>query len=305
MLRFQFWVNLKIAFRSFTTAKTSASRLAQNQAIAAARGAEFILTLNPDLRLTPSFLRNAIAAAGSDPNAGSVCGKLLAMNSDFEIPGSPVFDSTGIYMTPNLRHLDRGSHIADHGQYERLEYVFGGTGAACLYLRRMIDDISVMGEFFDPDFFAYREDADVAWRAQLLGWKCLYTPLAVAYHVRSVVPENRASLPAVINMHSVKNRWLLRIKNVTGDLYRRHWLSITARDVIVIGGCLLREFASLRAFLLVFKCWSRAWAKRREIMQRRRATDAYIAGWFSFEPVSYSAPPLDTAQLQGENIATR
>ena len=102
------------------------------------------------------------------------------MNSDFEAPARPVFDSTGIYMTPNLRHLDRGSRIPDKGQYDRSEYVFGGTGAACLYRRAMIDDISIRNEFFDADFFAYREDADVAWRAQLLGWRCLYNPLAVA-----------------------------------------------------------------------------------------------------------------------------
>ncbi|MBV8550852.1 MAG: glycosyltransferase family 2 protein [Acidobacteriaceae bacterium] len=276
----------------------------QNQAIAAVPDAEFILTLNPDLRLTPSFVTNLVAAAEADPSAGSICGKLLAMSPDFEIPSAKVFDSTGIYMTPNLRHLDRGSRIPDQGQYDRFEYVFGGTGAACLYRRKMIEDISVAGEFFDSDFFAYREDADVAWRAQLLGWKCLYTPLALGYHVRSVVPENRSSLPAVINMHSVKNRWLLRIKNMTGDLYRRYWRAITVRDAIVIGGCLLREFTSLRAFLIVFKCWNRTWAKRREIMQRRRATDVYIASWFSFEPVSYAAENSAAISMQRENPAT-
>ena len=91
----------------------------------------------------------------------------------------------------------------------------------------MIDDISIQGEFFDPDFFVYREDADVAWRAQLMGWRCLYTPLARGYHVRNVLPGNRRALPPEINMHSVKNRFLMRIKNMTPDLYRRNWLSIT------------------------------------------------------------------------------
>jgi GT2 family glycosyltransferase len=67
----------------------------------------------------------------------------------------------------------------------------------------------------------YREDADVAWRAQLLGWRCIYTPHARGYHVRNVLPGNRRALPPVINMHSVKNRFLMRMKNITGDLYRR------------------------------------------------------------------------------------
>jgi GT2 family glycosyltransferase len=206
------------------------------------------------------------------------------MSLDFEPLAQPVFDSTGIYFTPNQRHFDRGSREPDHGQYERPEYVFGATGAACLYRRAMIDDISIDGEFFDPDFFAYREDADVAWRAQLLGWKCLYTPLARAYHVRVVLPANRRSLPAVINMHSVKNRWLLRIKNMTGPLYRRYWLAITWRDAVVVAGCLLREFSSLRAFVLLARAWPRAWKKRRIIMQRRRATDDSLSVWFRSRP---------------------
>ena len=107
----------------------------------------------------------------------------------------------------------------------------------------MIDDISIDGEFFDPDFFAYREDADVAWRAQLLGWRCIYAPTAVGWHVRSVVPGERRSITPAINMHSVKNRFLMRIKNATPGLYRRCWLPMTARDLTVIAGCLLRGTA--------------------------------------------------------------
>jgi GT2 family glycosyltransferase len=144
----------------------------------------------------------------------------------------------------------------------------------------MIEEISIEGEFFDSDFFAYREDADVAWRAQLAGWKCLYTPLAVAYHVRSVLPSNRSSVSAVLNMHSVKNRWLLRIKNMTAGVYKRYWLPITMRDLLVIGGCLLREWTSLRAFWLVFRNLRSTLAKRRAVMQLRRVSDEQMVGWF-------------------------
>jgi len=255
----------------------------QNQAMALTK-ADWILTLNPDTRLARDFLGRLVEAGEADPSAGSVCGKLLAMSPDFEPLSEPVFDSTGIYFTPNQRHFDRGSRQPDRGQYERAEYVFGATGAACLYRRTMIEDISIDGEFFDPDFFAYREDADVAWRAQLLGWKCLYTPLAHAYHVRSVLPENRRSVSPIVNMHSVKNRWLLRIKNMTGPLYRRYWFAITWRDLLVVAGCLLREFSSLRAFVLLARAWPRAWKKRRIIMRRRRATDDALFGWFRSTP---------------------
>lgn len=261
----------------------------QNQAIALT-GADWILTLNPDVRLQPDFVSALVSAGEADASAGSVCGKLLAMSEDCAIPAEPVFDSTGICFTPNLRHFDRGSRQPDRGQYDEREYVFGATGAAALYRREMIRDVSIDGEFFDADFFAYREDADLAWRAQLLGWRCLYEPSAVAHHVRRVLPSNRRSLPAIINMHSVKNRFLMRIKNMTADLYRRHWAAITARDLLVIGACLTRELTSFRAFPLILGQSRRTWAKRREIMRRRRTPDEYMAAWFSDRAVSFPAP---------------
>jgi GT2 family glycosyltransferase len=263
---------------------------AQNQAIRLSRG-DWILCLNPDMLLTPNFTEALLQAARLDPQVGTVCGKLLTMTADFALPLKPVVDSTGMYFTPMLRHLDRGSQEPDNGHFLRVEYVFGATAAAALYRREMIDDISIEGEFFDPDFFVYREDADVAWRAQLMGWRCLYTPHARGYHVRTVLPGNRRALPAVINMHSVKNRFLMRLKNMTSDLYRRNWISITARDIVVVCCCLIREQTSLKAFWFLAKNWKRVLAKRRLIMQRRRVDDNYIATWFHYSPVT---KPLST-----------
>jgi len=262
---------------------------AQNQAITLARG-DWVLTLNPDVLLLPNFIQALVEAGHADPKAGTVCGKLLTIRPSFDLPEKQLVDSTGIYFTPMLRHLDRGSQEVDNGHYLSFEYVFGATAAAALYRRQMIEDIAIDGEFFDPDFFVYREDADVAWRAQLMGWRCIYTPLARGYHVRAVLPGNRRALPPVINMHSVKNRFLMRIKNMTPDLYKRNWWSITTRDLVVVGACLLREQSSLKAFSYLIRNYRRVWRKRQEIMRRRRAKDDYIASWFSYEPVSRPAP---------------
>jgi GT2 family glycosyltransferase len=268
---------------------------AQNQAIRLATG-DWILTLNPDVLLLPNFIRSLVDAGNMDPRIGTVCGKLLAILATFDLPDKPLVDSTGIYFTPMLRHLDRGSQEVDNGHYLNYEYVFGATAAAALYRRKMIDDISIDDEFFDPDFFVYREDADVAWRAQLLGWRCIYTPHARGYHVRNVLPGNRRALPPVINMHSVKNRFLMRIKNMTGHLYRRNWASITARDAVVLLCCLVREHTSLKAFWYVASNWKRVLAKRREIMRRRRVDDDYIASWFDYKPVSRPAQKTKAAK---------
>ena len=275
----------------------------QNQAIAQSNS-DWVLTLNPDVRLAPDFLTKGISAGERDAQIGSVSGKVLRMGSTFEIPTRRILDSTGIYFTPALRHFDRGSGEADSGQYDQPEYVFGVTGAAALYRRKMIEDVSVDGQFFDEDFFAYREDADLSWRAQLLGWKCLYAPDAVAYHVRKVLPSNRAALPAIINMHSVKNRFLMRVKNITPSLYARHFLPTTARDLLVFGGCLLREFSSLRAFSLVVKLFPKMLTRRKQIVTRRRVGEQYMLAWFSNRPVSRSATDV-SATPSATAVTTR
>jgi GT2 family glycosyltransferase len=266
---------------------------AQNQAIAASSG-EWILALNPDALLLPGFIARLVEAGGVDERVGTVCGRLLTIGPDFQPCPERRIDSTGIYFTPAMRHFDRGSREPDDGRFARMEYVFGASAAAALYRRRMVADISEDGEFFDPDFFVYREDADVAWRAQWLGWRCVYTPDAVAYHVRTVVAGNRRAVPALVNMHSVKNRFLMRIKNTSGGLFRRYWLPMMARDLVVVGGCLLSEPRSLAAFWHLAKGFRSAWRRRRWIMSRRRATDESLAQWFASRPAAQpvACPPL-------------
>lgn len=258
---------------------------AQNRAIRSST-AEWVLTLNPDVLLLPGFIRTLADAGRIDPGAGTVCGKLLSIGPGFHPLAEPRIDSTGLFFTPAMRHFDRGWHQPDQTCFENMEYVFGASAAAALFRRRMIDDVAVEGDFFDPDFFVYREDADVAWRAQLLGWRSIYTPAAVAYHVRSVTPGNRRTVPAAINMHCVKNRFLMRIKNATAGLYRRCWLPMTLRDLVVLGGSIFWEPTSLAAFWHVARGLPRALRQRRLIMSRRRVPDDVLAQWFSFEPAA-------------------
>ena len=226
----------------------------QNQAIRAAKG-EWLLCLNPDVLLADDFVRCLIEAGEAHPEAGSICGKLLRWDPVHEPHQTRIIDSTGIYFTRNMRHLDRGAEETDVGQYDRAQYVFGATGAAAMFRRAFVEAVSVDGEFFDEEFFSYREDADLAWRAQVMGWKCVYTPAAVAWHVRRVTPERREQLPLVINWHSMKNRFLMRGKKclrlalleavLAGGVARPHdrRLCRGARPPVALGDCLSLESA--------------------------------------------------------------
>jgi GT2 family glycosyltransferase len=261
---------------------------AQNQGIRSSTS-EWVLTLNPDVLLAPGFVRRLVDAAAPHPGAGAICGKLLSIGPGFAPLPRRLIDSAGMYFTPTARHFDRGWGVPDGPEFDRAEYVFGASAAAALYRRSMIQDVSLDGHFFDPDFFAYREDADVAWRAQLLGWRCIYIPDAEGWHVRTVQPGSRRSVSPAVNMHSVKNRFLMRIKNATPGLYRRCWLPMSARDLVVLAGSLTVEPQSLPAIWRIAQCWSRAWEQRSEIMRRRRVPDEVLLRWFRFEP---SAEPL-------------
>jgi GT2 family glycosyltransferase len=272
----------------------------QNQAIREA-GGDWVLCLNPDVVLSSDFVTQIVAGAEAHPDAGAVCGKLLRWDPVSEPHKTNIIDSTGIYFTRNMRHLDRGAEESDRGQYDRAQYVFGASGAAVLFRREFIEDVSVEGEFFDEDFFAFREDGDLAWRAQLMGWKGLYTPAAVAWHVRRVTPERRKDLPLVINWHSVKNRFLMRGKNASGWLCGRLFLPVAWRDMMTFGYALLRDQRMLSALAYPWRVRKSVRRKRAIIQSRRRVSDRDLLWWFCNTPravdveKTVAASPLPTA----------
>jgi GT2 family glycosyltransferase len=243
---------------------------AVNQAVRMANG-EFVLLLNPDAYLEPEYISSLVAAM---KDFGMATGKLLQADSGF-------IDSKGIRMTRSGRHLDieQGQPDTRHPTPDTRE-VFGISGAAAMYRLSFIRDVTIGGEFLDEDFFAFREDADVAWRGRLFGWKAIYVAEAVADHVRTVTPEKRRALSAVINMHSVKNRFLLRLKNEGLYLALRNAPFELTRDLIVIVATLTIERSSLPALPWLWKNRRRIMEKRRAIQSRRRISDRDLAGWF-------------------------
>jgi GT2 family glycosyltransferase len=267
--------------------------VAVNQAFAAATG-DWVLVVNPDCHLQADYasrLLHALETAG--PEFGAATGMLLRARGD-EIEPIGEIDSLGIRMTRSGRHLDLGQgHSPDawgavvdrdlpagcrlpSGAIE----VFGVSGAAAMYRRRFLEALAMDGEILDEDFFAFREDADLAWRARLFGWRALCEPAATAHHVRRVTPRTRRALPSEVNMHSVKNRFLLRIKNEGLLLALRNLPFELARDLVVIVATLTIERTSLPAFSWIWRNRRRLLGKRRAVQSRRRVPDRQLARWF-------------------------
>jgi GT2 family glycosyltransferase len=251
---------------------------AVNQAIAVAKG-EWIQLINPDCYLEPNYIATLVAALEEAGNEfGGATGKLLKARGH-EIAPTNEIDTVGIRMTRSGRHFDSTANRQPPTANLPIE-VFGISGAAPLYRTAFLRDVAIDGEVLDEDFFAYREDADLSWRGRLFGWRFLCEPKAVGYHVRRVTPDVRRELSAAINMHSVKNRFLLRLKNEGLYLAIRNAPFELFRDLVVVAASLTIERSSLPAFAWLWRHRGQVFAKRRAIQSRRKVSDRALARWF-------------------------
>lgn len=233
---------------------------AHNQAIHLTHS-DYVLVLNPDVELAPAYIERLIQAMRADPVIGAGTGRLLTKSSPDTI------DSTGLVMNRTWRAFDRGMG-EPASLWEESGEVFGVSGAAALYKREMIEKIQVDGEFFDEDFFAYKEDVDVAWRSSLLGWKAYYCAEALAYHKRGWKKGSRNKQPLFIRRYSFINRYKMIYKNRHSSIRGKQLFSLLTYELAAHGYMLLREPKVLGAWLDFRKQLPELREKRREIIQK-------------------------------------
>jgi GT2 family glycosyltransferase len=254
-------------------------------------GFDYLLILNPDLRLADNALERLSAGFEQSEQIGLATPRLYRADGGLRPLQPLTLDAAGMVLTRSLRHFDRGAGELERGQYNDVEEVFGATGAALLLSKACVKSLVLSGEPFESDvdkiypqlaegrssrallfdeaFFAYREDADLSWRAQLLGFKCLYVADAIGYHQRVVTPERRGDLPPEFNCYSVRNRFLLQINNF-------RWqnglaaivVGLFVRNMIVILGVLFIERSSWPAFRQLIILWRRAVRRRRVLFNK-------------------------------------
>jgi GT2 family glycosyltransferase len=245
--------------------------------------APWVLLLNPDCAPRPDFVERMFAAAEQTPNEseiGSITGRLIRSLDASLTPGK-ILDAAGMVVTSSGRHFDRGAGEPDDGRYSSPAWVFGGTGAATLYRRAALRDVAYPdGQILAESFFAYREDAELAWRLQWRNWRCLYAPEAVAVHGRGFQPEAGRRGHETTNRLSVRNRFLLRIHCADLGWHLRCFPWWKLRDLLVIGGCLTIEPSSLPALAEVWRGRDDALTRRRWVLSRRKASSRRISRWF-------------------------
>lgn len=243
----------------------------------------WLLSLNPDCAPRRDFVARLLDGVTSRPEVatiGCATGKLIRAEGTTLRPGR-VLDAAGMVVTRSGRHFDRGAGETEQGQFDRRAWVFGGTGAATLYRRRALEDVSYPeNEAFAESFFAYREDAELAWRLQWRGWRCLYEPSAVAAHGRTFRPELGRRGHTTINRLSVRNRFLLRLHCADLAWHVGCFPWWFARDLMVIGACLTVERSSLPGLADVWRLRHDAVRRRRWVMSRRTTPSRQLRRWF-------------------------
>lgn len=256
----------------------------------------YILALNPDIVLHPDCAAELAAFMDAHPGVDMAGPKLLRAvraPSEFgerdEIEFSNVIDSTGLMLRRSRTAVDRGAGEEDRGQYDATE-PFGISGAALLLRASVVPALSLGGQVFDEDFFAYKEDVDLAWRLRLLGRKAALAERAIAWHTRAARPparqgllaawrENRSRSP-LVRLWSRRNQMWLEWKN--DDLANR-LIHLPWR----LPALLLRLFATCSSPVLL-KATVQAWlgrgqirAKRKELMARRKSSATEMSKWMA------------------------
>lgn len=157
-----------------------------NIGILASHG-KYIMVLNNDTRLDPKCIKELKRSIEKDERYGACASKILLEYED------NLIDAAGIVVYPDGLSIGRG-RLEKGDRYDEEVEVFFASGCASLLRREMLDDIGL----FDEDFFAYADEADMGWRAQLAGWKCIYNPKAVVYHLHSASSSAYSPLKAFL-----------------------------------------------------------------------------------------------------------
>jgi GT2 family glycosyltransferase len=150
-----------------------------NSGIRISRG-KFIATINNDAQADENWIKNLLNVIESGQDIGSCASKMIRFYD------RNIIDSAGIVIYQNGNAYDRGRERRNTGQYDQHEEVFGACAGAAMYRRKMLDDIGL----FDEEYFAYLEDVDISFRMHLFGWKCIFVPDAIVYHIHSATSKS-------------------------------------------------------------------------------------------------------------------
>ncbi len=182
--------------------------------------AEYYVLLNSDIEVTKGWIEPVIKLMDSDKTIGACQPKLRSYyeKEKFEYAGAAggFIDRYGY---PFCRGRIFMNLETDHGQYDDIKEIFWATGA-CMFVRA--DVYHSLGGL-DDDFFAHMEEIDFCWRLKNNGYKVMYTPESMVYHIGGGTLPKSSAWKTFLNF---RNNFFLLYKNLPSD---RLWKVISTR----------------------------------------------------------------------------
>jgi hypothetical protein len=238
-----------------------------NTGIRHALGHDFdaVALLNNDAIADKDWLGSLVRNLESYPEVGIATCKLMSMDKSH-------IDSTGdIYTTWGIPY-PRGRNEEASTQYDDLPWVFGASGGASLYRLAMLREIGL----FDEDFFAYYEDVDISFRAQLAGWKVRYEPKAEVYHATSTTGSR---VKGFFTYQTIKNYPFIFWKNVPIKLFPTILPRfLLAYSIFTLKGLLTprRTWPTIKGLFVTTALLPRKLVQRHSIQKNRKVSVEYV-----------------------------
>lgn len=172
-----------------------------NLGIRYARG-EYIVLLNVDTYLAPSWLEELVKAVASDERIGICQSKIVY--PDFRI------NTTGNLCDFYGSTACRGVGEIDKCQYDKSqENFFFASGASLLIKKKVLEDIGLL----DEKLFLYYDDVDLSWRARLKGYSICYIPTSLCVHFESSSVRQFKEAGLLAFYYNQRNKVRVLLKN--------------------------------------------------------------------------------------------
>lgn len=224
-------------------------------------GGRYVALLNNDLEVDRRWIAEMAAVLDRHQKAGSAACKMM----NYYRRGT--IDEVGNQTSWYGVSAPRGRGEKDQGLFGKEEEIFGASAGAAMYRRRALKKVGL----FDEDFFAYLEDTDWAFRAQLAGFECWYAPKAVVYHMIGGTSKKLGRLSLRM---STRNNCFVIMKNYPAIEILRNFHKLCFGQGKTLLGAIKEGWLGT-----LFLAWGQAtlmtpkmlW-KRRRIQRRRTAS---------------------------------
>jgi len=240
---------------------------------------EILAFLNNDAEVADGWIGNGIKALDEDPDVGILASRIM----DFEC--REIVQNAGIRIRRSARPAGRGRGQKLDERWSTEEEVFGASGGAMMVRRLVWEKVGP----FREDFVSYLEDVDWAFRARLLGEKCLYVPDMVVYHREASTGDSQGKRgvksPQRVRLIARNKIWVLWLNTP--------WLLLLSHLPWILAGWLLslahhtfrsRQLGPFLAGTLEGK-WGifARWKERRNVQKGRRISVGELRKWYRHE----------------------